>query len=41
MAQKFMTYEQQLHKLQADKGFNIPDSDFARKMLEEISYYYL
>ena len=41
MAQKFMTYEQQLHKLQADKGLNIPDSDFARKMLEEISYYSL
>lgn len=41
MAQKFMTYEQQLHKLQADKGLNIPDTDFARKTLEEISYYSL
>jgi len=31
MAQKFMTYEQQLNKLQADKGLTIPDADFARK----------
>ena len=29
MAQKFMTYEQQLNKLQADKGLTIPDTDFA------------
>mgnify|MGYP003293328553 FL=1 len=41
MAQKFMTYEQQLNKLQADKGLTIPDTDFARKTLEEISYYSL
>ena len=41
MAQKFMTYEQQLIKLQADKGLTIPDADFARKTLEEISYYAL
>ncbi len=41
MAQKFMTYEQQLNKLQADKGLTIPDADFARKTLEEISYYSL
>lgn len=41
MAQKFMTYEQQLHKLQVDKGLYIPDVDFARKTLEEISYYSL
>ena len=40
MAQKFMTYVQQLNKLQADKGLSIPDADFARKTLEEISYYY-
>ena len=33
MAQKFMTYEQQLNKLQADKGLTIPDADFARKTL--------
>ena len=31
MAQKFITYEQQLNKLQADKGLTIPDADFARK----------
>ena len=41
MAQKFMTYEQQLNKLQADKGLTIPDADFARKTLEEINYYSL
>ena len=28
-----MTYEQQLNKLQADKGLTIPDADFARKTL--------
>lgn len=41
MAQKFMTYEQQLNKLRVDKGLTIPDTDFARKTLEEISYYSL
>ena len=41
MAQKFMTYEQQLNKLQVDKGLSIPDADFAQKTLEEISYYSL
>ena len=41
MAQKFMTYEQQLNKLQADKGLTIPNADFARKTLKEISYYSL
>ena len=41
MAQKFMTYEQQLNKLQVDKGLSIPDTDFAQKTLEEISYYSL
>lgn len=41
MAQKFMTYEQQLNKLQIDKGLTIPNADFARKTLEEISYYSL
>ena len=33
IVQKFMTYEQQLNKLQADKGLTIPDADFARKTL--------
>ena len=41
MAQKFMTYDQQLNKLQADKGLTISDVNFARKSLEEISYYSL
>ena len=41
MAQKFMTYEQRLNKLRVDKGLTIPDTDFARKTLEEISYYAL
>ena len=41
MAQKFMTYEQQLNKLHVDKGLTIPDVDFERKILEEISYYSL
>ena len=41
MAQKFMTYDQQLNKLQTDKGLTIPDAVFARKTLEEISYYSL
>lgn len=41
MAQKFLNYEQQLYKLQADKGLTIPDADLARKTLEEISYYSL
>ena len=41
MAQKFMTYEQQLNKLQNDKGLSIPDKHFAQKTLEEISYYSL
>lgn len=41
MAQKFMTYEQQLNKLQTDKGLIIPDIKFAQKKLEELSYYSL
>lgn len=40
MAQKFMTYDQQLNKLQTDKGLSIPDADFARKTLEEIVAFY-
>lgn len=41
MAQQFMTYEQQLNKLQNDKYLAIPNSDDAKKILEEISYYSL
>ena len=33
-----MTYEQQLNKLQADKGLTIPDADFARKIL--VAFYH-
>ena len=39
MAQKFMTYEQQLNKLRNDKALTIPNLDDAKKVLEEISYY--
>lgn len=41
MAQKFMTYEQQLNKLEKDKALTIPNPDEAKKVLEEISYYSL
>lgn len=41
MAQNFMTYEQQLNKLQRDKALSIPNPDKAKKILEEISYYSL
>ncbi len=41
MAQKFLTYEQQLTKLKNEKGLTILDIVFARRTLEEISYYSL
>lgn len=41
MAQTFMTYEQQLYKLQNDKALTIPNPKTAKKILEEISYYSL
>lgn len=41
MAQKFMTYEQQLNKLQHDKALIIPNPNDAKKILEELSYYSL
>lgn len=41
MAQIFLTYDQQLDKLQNDKMLIIPDKDSAKKTLEEISYYSL
>ena len=41
MAQNFMTYEQQLNKLQNDKALTILNLDHAKKVLEEISYYSL
>ena len=41
MAKTFLTYQQQLHILEHDKQLAIPDPDYAKKMLEEISYYSL
>ncbi|MBQ4536543.1 MAG: Abi family protein [Lachnospiraceae bacterium] len=41
MAQIFMTYAQQLQKLQNDKGLIIPHPSESQKILEEISYYSL
>ncbi len=41
LAKTFLTYEQQIHTLENDKQLTIPDSDYAKKMLEEISYYSL
>lgn len=36
-----MTYKQQLHTLEHDKQLAIPDPEYAKRMLEEISYYSL
>ena len=41
MAQNFITYEQQLSKLQHEKSLSIPDPVNAKVTLEEISYYSL
>jgi abortive infection bacteriophage resistance protein len=41
MAKVFFTYEQQLNKLEHEKGLIIPDSDSARQTLEKLSYYSL
>lgn len=41
MAKNFLTYEQQLNTLETDKKLLIPDRNFAKKKLEEISYYSL
>ena len=41
MAKTFLTYQQQLHILEHDKQLVISDPDYARKILEEISYYSL
>ena len=41
MAKTFLTYQQQLHILEHDKQLTIPDPDYAKRMLEEISYYSL
>ena len=41
LAQQFLTYEQQISKLQKDKALIIPNPNEAKKILEEISYYSL
>ena len=41
MAQAFLTYEQQINLLQNDKALSIYDSDFAKTILQKISYYSL
>lgn len=41
MPKKFFTYEQQLNKLQCEKGLTISDSTYAERILEKLSYYSL
>ncbi len=41
MAKLFYTYEQQLNKLQHEKSLIIPDTDKAKQILEQLSYYSL
>ena len=41
MAKTFLTYQQQLQILEQDKQLSIPNHDYAKQMLEEISYYSL
>ena len=41
MSKIFFTYEQQLNKLQQEKGLIIPDIISATKTLEQLSYYSL
>lgn len=41
MPKAFMTYEQQLDFLEKDKQLSIPNRDYAKSMLERISYYSL
>ena len=41
MAKTFLTYDQQLHTLEYDKQLAIPFPEYAKRMLEEISYYSL
>lgn len=41
MSKTFFTYEQQLHKLQQEKGLLIPDITSATQTLEQLSYYSL
>lgn len=41
MSQAFMTYDQQLSKLSSEKELTIINADYAKQMLEKISYYSL
>ena len=41
MTKTFLTYQQQLQILEQDKQLSIPNPDYAKQMLEEISYYSL
>lgn len=41
MSQTFITYEQQLNKLMSEKMLSIPDKDYAKEALEQLSYYSL
>ena len=39
LVKTFLTYQQQLQILEHDKQLAIPNPDYAKQMLEEISYY--
>ena len=41
MAQAFLTYDEQLDKLQTEKELSIPHLSYAKNILEQISYYSL
>jgi len=41
IAQTFLTYDEQLNKLQAEKGLSIPNQSHAKHILQQISYYSL
>lgn len=41
MAQQFLSYDEQLHKLQTEKELSIPDLSNAKIVLQQISYYSL
>lgn len=41
LAKTFMTYNQQLHILEHDKQLAIPNPEYAKMVLEELSYYSL
>ncbi len=41
MAQKFLTYEEQIRKLETEKGLEIPDRAYAEEMLKQLGYFSL